>query len=89
MPKKQTGFSLPIETLFYAAEDLLKAKDAKAKFEKDHPNDSTKKWDAHLYAVEACEVALRKAIDKAREPALTLRPFLRSTSETFKALRDK
>lgn len=39
----------------------LAALDEKRQFEQDYPNDSTKRWDEKLYAVENAESALRTA----------------------------
>ncbi len=51
--------------LLIAAQAYIAARDAREAFERENPNNSTKRWDDLLYAIEAAERNLRAAIAKA------------------------
>lgn len=65
MAKKLKGADV-IETLFTAASHYIAAVDAFNKFEKDNPNDSTKRWEAKLYARDNARETLREAVETSR-----------------------
>lgn len=48
--------------LVQAAQAFFDAKQAKIDFERENPGNTTKKWDACLYRVEAAEDALHSAL---------------------------
>ena len=54
--------SVPREWLD-AVKELFDAKQAKEDFERENPGNSTKRWDACLYRIEAAEDALRALLN--------------------------
>ena len=54
--------SVPRE-LLDAVKELFDAKQAKEDFERENPGNSTKRWDACLYRIEAAEDALRALLN--------------------------
>ena len=57
--------NLGVIEIIEAGQAYLKAKTALRDFENEFPNDSTKRWDNLLYAVEAAEARLRDAVLQA------------------------
>ncbi len=55
------------DAVLIAARQFLDAIDDLRQFEKDHPNDSTKRWDAVFYAKNDAEEVLRNAVIAAEK----------------------
>ena len=60
--KQSVRASVPRE-LLDAVKELFDAKQAKEDFERENPGNSTKRWDACLYRIEAAEDALRALLN--------------------------
>lgn len=61
-PEQSGHVSVPGEWLD-AVKELFDAKQAKEDFERENPGNSTKRWDACLYRIEAAEDALRALLN--------------------------
>jgi len=67
LPAAKGLTELTRELLKEAAEALkawIKAVDEKLNFERENPNDVTKKWDRKLFAIEAAEDKARSTLTK-------------------------
>lgn len=61
-PEQSGHVSVPREWLD-AVKELFDAKQAKEDFERENPGNSTKRWDACLYRIEAADDALRALLN--------------------------